>query len=60
MRCALWMKANGLLPEDVIVICTHNHLDVVIPLAAALYLGAIVNPMDTGFHESEFFIFDKF
>ncbi|XP_046423351.1 4-coumarate--CoA ligase 1-like [Neodiprion fabricii] len=45
VRCALWMKANGLLPGDVVMICDHHHLDLAMPCLAALYLGAIFNPL---------------
>lgn len=55
VRCALWMKAHGLSPGDVVIICTHNHLDHAMPCYAALYLGAIFNPLDVGLHAGWFF-----
>lgn len=44
IRCALWMKSQGLKPGDVIAICTDNHLDSIIPCLAALYTGIVFNP----------------
>lgn len=55
VRCALWMKAQGLLSEDVVMICSHNQMDVAMAAFGALYLGAIFNPLDVGLHLSEFF-----
>ncbi|XP_046737330.1 4-coumarate--CoA ligase 1-like [Diprion similis] len=54
VRCALWMKTQGLLPGDVVAICCDNRLDVAMPCFAALYLGAIFNPLDTEMSAKEF------
>ncbi|XP_046737329.1 4-coumarate--CoA ligase 1-like [Diprion similis] len=54
VRCALWMKTQGLLPGDVVAICCHNQLDVAMPCFAALYLGAIFNPLDPGMNAKDF------
>ncbi|XP_012222074.1 luciferin 4-monooxygenase-like [Linepithema humile] len=46
VKCALWLREQGVQPGDVIGICTHNHLESYVPLLAALYVGAISNPWD--------------
>ncbi|XP_025158095.1 4-coumarate--CoA ligase 2-like [Harpegnathos saltator] len=46
VKCALWLREQGVQPGDIIGICTHNHLESYVPLLAALYLGAISNPWD--------------
>ncbi|XP_046467327.2 luciferin 4-monooxygenase-like [Neodiprion pinetum] len=54
VRCALWMKAHGLLPGDVVVVCDNQHLDVAMPCYAALYVGAIFNPLYVGMSKRDF------
>ncbi|XP_046737156.1 4-coumarate--CoA ligase 1-like [Diprion similis] len=54
VRCALWMKAHGLLPGDVVVVCDNQHLDVALPCFAALYVGAIFNPLYVGMTKRDF------
>ncbi|XP_046737334.1 4-coumarate--CoA ligase 1-like [Diprion similis] len=54
VRCALWMRKQGLLPGDVVAICSHNQLDLALPCFATLYLGAIFNPLDVGMSKSDF------
>ncbi|CAG5073877.1 Similar to Luciferin 4-monooxygenase (Photinus pyralis), partial [Cotesia congregata] len=44
IRCALWLKEQGVSPGDVVGFCSRNHLDSCIPLYACLYIGAIFNP----------------
>ncbi|XP_050465692.1 uncharacterized protein LOC126858959 isoform X1 [Cataglyphis hispanica] len=51
VKCALWMQKLGVQPNDVIMICTNNHLDAYVPFLAALYIGAIVSPLDQYFAE---------
>ncbi|EZA59029.1 Luciferin 4-monooxygenase [Ooceraea biroi] len=46
VKCALWLREQGIQPGDIIGICTHNHLESYVPLLAALYIGAISNPWD--------------
>ncbi|KAL6448500.1 hypothetical protein ACFW04_000421 [Cataglyphis niger] len=46
VKCALWMQNSGIQPNDVIMICTDNQLDAYIPFLAALYIGAVVSPLD--------------
>lgn len=40
------MLRLGIQSNDVITICSHNQLDAYIPFLAALYIGAVVNPLD--------------
>lgn len=35
------MRSRGIKPKDIVTICSHNHLDTVVPLYAAFFLGAI-------------------
>ncbi|XP_050465684.1 uncharacterized protein LOC126858956 isoform X1 [Cataglyphis hispanica] len=51
VKCALWMKRSGILPNDVIMVCTNNQLDAYVPFLAALYIGAVVSPLDQYFVE---------
>ncbi|CAG5079002.1 Similar to Luciferin 4-monooxygenase (Photuris pensylvanica) [Cotesia congregata] len=44
IRCALWLKEQGVSPGDVVGICSKNHLDTCIPVYASFYIGAIINP----------------
>ncbi|XP_063986038.1 uncharacterized protein LOC135167122 [Diachasmimorpha longicaudata] len=44
VKCALWLLSQGVKPGDVVAICTHNHIDSVIPVVACLCIGAIFNP----------------
>ncbi|XP_015112278.1 luciferin 4-monooxygenase [Diachasma alloeum] len=44
VRCALWLKTQNLKPDDVIGICTYNHLDTFVPVLAIILTGYIMNP----------------
>uniref|UniRef100_A0A0C9Q8B8 LUCI_1 protein n=2 Tax=Fopius arisanus TaxID=64838 RepID=A0A0C9Q8B8_9HYME len=44
VKCAVWLVSQGVKPGDVVAICTHNHIDTVVPVVACLCIGAIFNP----------------
>lgn len=44
VRCALWMREQGVEVGDIVGICTHNQMDMYIPCFASLYIGAVFNP----------------
>ncbi|XP_029159128.1 4-coumarate--CoA ligase 1-like isoform X2 [Nylanderia fulva] len=44
VRCALWLKKQGIKSGDVVSVCTHNHLNSIVPCLAAIYINAIFNP----------------
>ncbi|KAK0168794.1 hypothetical protein PV327_002563 [Microctonus hyperodae] len=44
IRCALWLRNQNVGPNDVIAMCSHNHMNQVIPALASMYIGAILNP----------------
>ncbi|KAL6423477.1 hypothetical protein ACFW04_010216 [Cataglyphis niger] len=44
VRCALWLQKQGIKPNDVISVCTSNHLNSIVPCLAAIYINAIFNP----------------
>lgn len=44
IKCALWLQSQNVQQGDVIAICTHNHLNQVVPALAAMYIGAVFNP----------------
>ncbi|XP_063994906.1 uncharacterized protein LOC135172648 [Diachasmimorpha longicaudata] len=44
VRCAIWLKRQNLKPDDVIGICTYNHLDTFVPVLAIILTGHIMNP----------------
>ncbi|XP_076297963.1 uncharacterized protein LOC143217491 isoform X2 [Lasioglossum baleicum] len=46
VKCALWLKKEGVKKGDIVAISTHNHLDSFIPCIAAVFIGAIINPWD--------------
>ncbi|KAI5638730.1 AMP-binding enzyme domain-containing protein [Phthorimaea operculella] len=46
VRCAISMRNLGLQCGDVIVLMAPNHVDLCVPLYAALYLGVIVAAVD--------------
>ncbi|XP_044014579.1 4-coumarate--CoA ligase 1-like isoform X3 [Aphidius gifuensis] len=43
IRCAIWLKKQGIQPGDTIGYCSNNHLDSCIPLFASFYIGTIIN-----------------
>lgn len=55
ITCALWMQENGIQPNDVITICTHTQFNAYVPFLAALYIGAVVNPLDEHLVKGIFF-----
>ncbi|KAM0735956.1 Luciferin 4-monooxygenase [Formica fusca] len=40
VKCALWMKKFGVGCNDIVTMCTSNHLETYIPYLASLYIGA--------------------
>lgn len=48
IKCALWLKKQGVRKGDIVAVSTHNHLDCFIPCIAAMFIGAIFNPWDYG------------
>ncbi|XP_029664069.1 4-coumarate--CoA ligase 1-like isoform X2 [Formica exsecta] len=44
VRCALWLQKQGIKSDDVVSVCTHNHLNSIVPCLAAVYVNAIFNP----------------
>ncbi|XP_046606172.1 luciferin 4-monooxygenase-like isoform X1 [Neodiprion virginianus] len=54
VRCALWMRSQGLLPRDVVAICSEHHLDAALPYFASLYLGATFSLSSTSLEIADF------
>ncbi|XP_076374583.1 putative 4-coumarate--CoA ligase 1 isoform X1 [Megalopta genalis] len=48
VRCALWLRKEGVKKGGVIAISMHNHPDCLVPCIAALFIGVIFNPWDPG------------
>ncbi|XP_034938797.1 4-coumarate--CoA ligase 1-like isoform X2 [Chelonus insularis] len=44
IRCALWLKSQGVKPSDIIGLSTGNHLDAILPIISSLLIGSIINP----------------
>ncbi|XP_063978841.1 uncharacterized protein LOC135163377 [Diachasmimorpha longicaudata] len=44
VRCALWLRKQGVKPGDFIGICTRNHLDTFVPVLAAIFTGVVFHP----------------
>lgn len=40
------MRRRGIKPGDIVTVCSHNHLDTVVPLLATFFLGAIPASLD--------------
>ncbi|XP_044727729.1 4-coumarate--CoA ligase-like, partial [Chrysoperla carnea] len=53
IRCALKMKEDGLKRGDIIMICGRIHLDLVVPLLGAMYLGVTINPLHPDYSRNE-------
>lgn len=47
IKCALWLKKQGVKPNDVVGLCTDNHLDAIIIMLGTMYIGAISNTGDS-------------
>ncbi|XP_020290450.1 4-coumarate--CoA ligase 1-like [Pseudomyrmex gracilis] len=45
VKCALWLKQQGIGRDDVVGLCSNNHLDSIVPFLSATYVAAIFNPM---------------
>lgn len=56
VKCALWLREQGIRSGDIIGICTHNHLESYVPLLGALYIGAISNPWDNDLSPSTLYV----
>ncbi|XP_028047842.2 luciferin 4-monooxygenase isoform X2 [Monomorium pharaonis] len=46
IKCALWLRKNGIQKGDKIGIWTDNHIDTYIPVFASLYVAAVICPWD--------------
>nr|XP_034177912.1 probable 4-coumarate--CoA ligase 3 [Osmia lignaria] len=41
IKCAIWLREQGIKPGDVVGICTSCHFDNYVPFLASIYIGAI-------------------
>ncbi|XP_014483111.1 PREDICTED: 4-coumarate--CoA ligase 1-like [Dinoponera quadriceps] len=46
IKCALWLKKQGVKPGDIIGLCTDNNLDAFLILLGIMYIGATCNTWD--------------
>ncbi|KAL6256353.1 hypothetical protein P5V15_012470 [Pogonomyrmex californicus] len=46
IKCALWLKKQGIKSGDIIGLCCDNDMDGIIALLGTMYIGAISNPWD--------------
>ncbi|XP_014485575.1 PREDICTED: 4-coumarate--CoA ligase 1-like isoform X2 [Dinoponera quadriceps] len=46
IKCALWLKKQGVKPGDIIGLCTDNNLDAFLVLLGIMYIGATCNTWD--------------
>ncbi|XP_012523071.1 4-coumarate--CoA ligase 1 [Monomorium pharaonis] len=44
VRCALWLQKQGIKSDDVVTVCTSNHLNSIVPCISVAYINAISNP----------------
>lgn len=57
IKCALWLKKEGIKKGDVITICSRNPSLVYVPFLASIYIGAIANPWEEEYFRGIFIIF---
>lgn len=43
VRCALWLQKQEIKPNEIISVCTNNHLDSIVPCISATYVNTIFN-----------------
>ncbi|XP_039315158.1 luciferin 4-monooxygenase-like isoform X2 [Solenopsis invicta] len=46
IKCALWLKKQGIKSGDIIGLCCDNDMDAIIVMLGTMYIGAISNPWD--------------
>jgi len=46
IKCALWLKKQGVKPGDIIGLCTDNNMDAIVIFLGIAYIGAICNTWD--------------
>ncbi|XP_020290457.1 4-coumarate--CoA ligase-like 7 [Pseudomyrmex gracilis] len=46
VKCALWLKQQGIGRDDVVSICCPSHMNSIVPCLSATYVAAIFNGMD--------------
>ncbi|RLU16382.1 hypothetical protein DMN91_010450 [Ooceraea biroi] len=46
IKCALWLKKQGVKPGDIVGLCTDNNLDAIVIMLGTMYIGAISNTWD--------------
>ncbi|XP_020290445.1 4-coumarate--CoA ligase 1-like [Pseudomyrmex gracilis] len=46
VKCALWLKHQGIGRDDVVSICSNNHFNSIVPCLSATYVAAIFNTMN--------------
>lgn len=54
-KCALWLQEQGIKPDDIVSVCTHNHLNSVVPCLATTCINAVFNPWDEDMNLRESF-----
>ncbi|XP_076234953.1 luciferin 4-monooxygenase-like [Calliopsis andreniformis] len=57
IRCAIWLKKQGIKTGDVVAVCTSSHFDSFVPFFACLYIGAICAPEYHKLPKREFYNF---
>ncbi|XP_020290414.1 4-coumarate--CoA ligase 1-like [Pseudomyrmex gracilis] len=46
VKCALWLKQQGIGRDDVVSVCSNNHFNSIVPCLSATYVAAIFNTMN--------------
>lgn len=46
IKCALWLKKQGIKSGDIIGLCCDNDMNAIIIVLGTMYIGAISNPWD--------------
>lgn len=54
VKCALWLQKQEIKSNDVISICTGNHLNAIVPCISAAYVNAIFNPWNENMNLRKF------
>lgn len=57
IKCALWLRKNGIQKGDRIGIWTDSHIDTYVPVYASLYVAAVICPWDDEVSKSMSFFY---
>lgn len=54
VRCALWLQKQAIKSDDIITVCTTNHLNSIMPCISTFYINAILNTWNDNMNLGKF------